>query len=77
MVHILKSLFAVRTPHTVFTFVFMLLCYECCVYGISVNAIKTQLKQTLTEDCTSTCFNVQLLYLRSSVNIVCQHICKL
>jgi len=28
-VYILKSLFAVRTPHTVFTFVFMLLCYEC------------------------------------------------
>ena len=29
MVYILKSLFAVRTPHTVFTFVFMFLCYEC------------------------------------------------
>ena len=27
--YILKSLFAVRTPHTVFTYVFMLLCYEC------------------------------------------------
>jgi len=27
--YILKSLFAVRTPHTVFTFVFVLLCYEC------------------------------------------------
>ena len=28
-VYILKSLFAVRTPHTVFTFVFVLLCNEC------------------------------------------------
>jgi len=30
-VYILKLLFAVRTPHTVFTFVFMLLCYECAL----------------------------------------------
>jgi len=29
MVYILKLMFAVRTPHTVFMFVFMLLYYEC------------------------------------------------
>jgi len=37
MVNILKSLFAVRTPHTVFTYVFMLLCYECTLMPLIRN----------------------------------------
>ena len=36
-IYILKSLSAVRTPHTVFTFVFMLLCYKCTLMPSSHN----------------------------------------
>jgi len=50
-VYILKSLFAVRTPHIIFTFVFMLLCYECTLMPSRHNL-------QYIEQCTSTCFSI-------------------
>jgi len=52
MVYNLKSLFAVRTPHTVFTFVFMLLCYECSLMP-SRHIFK------YIEQCNYACFSIQ------------------
>ena len=64
-VYILKSLFAVGTPH----------CFHICIHVIALrmytNAIKTQ--NTLIEQCISTYFSTQMWAqedLQSSVNIV-------